>query len=292
MTISIADLIGLASLILSVVALVVTIIGFFASLKFYKDGIALQDSATKALAKIEEKTNTLGMQMTGMFDKTLDAAINNKGSQITQDFEDTTEQIEKASRVVIEKITNDLNNVGAGEKDKLKKFIEEQFKTISEQVNVAQENATDLVTSSDNEFVAVSQFQARILESMRSARKAMTIEKISESVGFSAEIVEKSLNRLLHKRLVKTDGSLYSINEQKEKSDLSIIDKAFQNAAKGQSQVYLASLGVHIQKLNPTFDSRAYGFDSLSDYLKSQKGYKLVDNYVNGLNHPLVEKEK
>lgn len=292
MTISIADLIGLASLILSVVALVVTIIGFFASLKFYKDGIALQDSATKALAKIEEKTNTLGLQMTGMFDKTLDAAINNKGSQITQDFEDTTEQIEKASRVVIEKITNDLNNVGAGEKEKLKKFIEEEFKTISEQVNVAQENATDLVTSSDNEFVAVSQFQARILESMRSARKPMTIEKISESVGFSAEIVEKSLNRLLHKRLVKADRSLYSINEQKEKSDLSIIDKAFQNAAKGQSQVYLASLGVHIQKLNPTFDTRAYGFDSLSDYLKSQRGYKLVDNYVNGLNHPLVEKEK
>ena len=101
MIISLADLIGLASLILSVVALVVTIIGFFASLKFYKDGVALQDSATKALAKIEEKTNTIGQQMTGMFDKTVDAAINNKGNQITQDFEDTTEQIEKASRVVI-----------------------------------------------------------------------------------------------------------------------------------------------------------------------------------------------
>lgn len=292
MTISLADLIGLASLILSVVALVVTIIGFFASLKFYKDGVALQDSATKALAKIEEKTNTIGQQMTGMFDKTLDAAINNKGNQITQDFEDTTEQIEKASRVVIEKITNDLNNVGAGEKDKLKKFIEEQFKTISEQVNVTQENATDLVTSSDNEFVAISQFQARILETLRNSPAGMTIEKISESVGFSSEVVEKSLNRLVLKRLVKNDNNLFSINEKKEKSDLSIIDKAFENASKGQKQVYLANLGIHIQKLNPTFDARAYGYESLSDYLKSQKGYKLIDNFVNGLNHPMVEKEK
>src|SRR6267143_4397524 len=44
------------SVILSFVALVVTIVGFFASLKFYRDGVTLQRSANDAQTKLEEKT--------------------------------------------------------------------------------------------------------------------------------------------------------------------------------------------------------------------------------------------
>lgn len=291
MTISISDTLGIVSLIFSIVALIVTIIGFFASLKFYSDGVNLNQSATRALTKIEEKTNMIGQQMTGMFDKTLNAAINvNRGGQITQDFEDTAEQIEKASKALLEKISTDLKNIGVAEKQKLTKFVTEQFKTISDQVAVTQENATDIVTSSDNEFILISQFQAKILESIRNSTKQLTISEISKDVNFSASVVEKAVTRLLAKRLVTLDNGKYGINEQKEKTDLSLIDKAFQNACNGKKQVYLANLGVQIYKLNPTFDVRAYGHESLSDYLRSQQGYRLIDNFINGLNHPIIEK--
>jgi hypothetical protein len=42
---------GLA-IILSVVSLIITIVGFFASLRFYRDGITLQKSANDALTKL------------------------------------------------------------------------------------------------------------------------------------------------------------------------------------------------------------------------------------------------
>jgi uncharacterized membrane-anchored protein YhcB (DUF1043 family) len=292
MTISLADLIGLASLILSVVALVVTIIGFFASLKFYKDGVALQDSATKALSKIEEKTNTIGQQMTGMFDKTLDAAINKGGqiNQVSQDFEDIQEQIDKVSKALIEKASTELTSLGSTERERLKEYISEQFKNITDQVVVTQENATEIVSTPDTEFVAISQFQAKILDAIRGSSSALDLTQISAQVSFSEAVVEKAISRLLTKKLIIENAGKYTINQQKEKQDLSLIDKAFQSASLGGRQVLLSKIGLHIQQINPTFDARAYGYENLSDYLRKQNGYKLIDNFVNGYNHPIVEK--
>ncbi len=65
----------IVTLVLSLVALSVTTIGFFASLKFYRDGAAMQSQARDALAKIEEKAAAIQTQVGGMFDKTLDAAL-------------------------------------------------------------------------------------------------------------------------------------------------------------------------------------------------------------------------
>lgn len=56
-------------------ALIVTIIGFFASLKFYRDGVQMQARADRVLAKIEERASAIQSQVGGMFDKTLDAAL-------------------------------------------------------------------------------------------------------------------------------------------------------------------------------------------------------------------------
>ncbi|MBN1328046.1 MAG: OST-HTH/LOTUS domain-containing protein [Candidatus Heimdallarchaeota archaeon] len=285
------DALGFASLLLSLVALCVTTLGFFASLKFYRDGVELQKSASNALTKIEEKTNTISEQMTGMFDKTLDAAIN-KGGQIAQDFEDTTEQIENASKALINRVTNDLHQIGDGEKERLKQFISDQFKTITDQVTIAQENATEIVLTPESEFIAISQFQAKILDVIRKSQISISIEQIAESVDYSKSVVEKAVSRLIIKRLVKVENDLFSINEHKEKSDLSLIDRAFSNSSKINNRVYLAKLGAEIRKINPTFDVRVYGFVSLSEYLRAQSNYRLVDNIVNGLNHPLVEKIK
>lgn len=67
--------IDIITIVLSLVALAITIIGFFASLKFYRDGSEMQSQARDALSKIEEKTSTIQTQVGGMFDKTLNAAL-------------------------------------------------------------------------------------------------------------------------------------------------------------------------------------------------------------------------
>lgn len=74
--------IDIITIVLSLVALAITIIGFFASLKFYRDGSQMQSQAHDALSKIEEKTSTIQSQVGGMFDKTLNAALG-----ITNQFE-------------------------------------------------------------------------------------------------------------------------------------------------------------------------------------------------------------
>ena len=63
------------AIVLSLVALIVTVIGFFASLKFYRDGVQMQTHAEKVLSKIEERANAIQSQVGGIFDKTLDAAL-------------------------------------------------------------------------------------------------------------------------------------------------------------------------------------------------------------------------
>ncbi|MHC4322034.1 MAG: hypothetical protein ACYST3_07145 [Planctomycetota bacterium] len=67
--------IEITTLVLSLVALIITVIGFFASLKFYRDGVEMNNQSRDALAKIEEKAASIHTQVGGMFDKTLDAAL-------------------------------------------------------------------------------------------------------------------------------------------------------------------------------------------------------------------------
>lgn len=68
-------ILDIIAIVLGLVALIVTVIGFFASLKFYRDGSEMQGRARDALAKIEEKAANIQSQVGGMFDKTLDAAL-------------------------------------------------------------------------------------------------------------------------------------------------------------------------------------------------------------------------
>lgn len=56
-------------------------------------------------------------------------------------------------------------------------------------------------------------------------------------------------------------------------------------------EAYVATIGLNIRKLDPSFDSRTYGYKSLTSLLSGIQGYELIDNFVNGLNHPLFRKK-
>ena len=103
--------IDMLAIILSVVSLIITIVGFFASLRFYRDGMSLQEKANDALTKLEEKTQFIQAQVGGMFDKTLDAAIGKK-EVLSENFEDLTEQLEKTKSKIIEEAINQVGAAG------------------------------------------------------------------------------------------------------------------------------------------------------------------------------------
>jgi peptidoglycan hydrolase CwlO-like protein len=104
-------LIDALAIILSIVSLIITAVGFFASLKFYRDGVELQAKANDALTKLEERTHFIQAQVSGMFDKTLDAAIG-KREALAGTFKELTEQLESAKSRIIEESLSQIDAAG------------------------------------------------------------------------------------------------------------------------------------------------------------------------------------
>ena len=73
------------------------------------------------------------------------------------------------------------------------------------------------------------------------------------------------------------------------KPDISIIDKAFEISINEEDEVYIAKVGSSLRKIDPSFDSRTYGFKTLTQLFESIDKYTVVRNEVNGLNYPLVK---
>ncbi|MEK8179872.1 NYN domain-containing protein [Flavobacterium buctense] len=72
------------------------------------------------------------------------------------------------------------------------------------------------------------------------------------------------------------------------KINLSIIDKAFEISTNEEDEAYISHVGTNLRKIDPSFDSRTYGFRNLTKLFESINKYQVVKNEVNGLNHPLV----
>lgn len=75
------------------------------------------------------------------------------------------------------------------------------------------------------------------------------------------------------------------------KADLKIINKAFEISVNEEDETYIATVGGNLRKINPSFDTRAYGFKNLTALFDHLPNYEVIKNVVNGLNHPLVKKK-
>ncbi len=71
--------------------------------------------------------------------------------------------------------------------------------------------------------------------------------------------------------------------------DIRLIDKAFDISINEEEEAYISTVGTSLRKLDPSFDSRTYGFKTLTRLFESLDKYVVVKNVVNGLNHPLVK---
>ena len=73
--------------------------------------------------------------------------------------------------------------------------------------------------------------------------------------------------------------------------DTKLINKAFDMSASESNEVYVSTMGLNLRKLDPSFDSRTYGFKTLTQLFSKLRDFIVVDNIVNGLNNPLIRRK-
>lgn len=69
------------------------------------------------------------------------------------------------------------------------------------------------------------------------------------------------------------------------------IDKAFEISAGEDEQVYISQMGLNLRKIDPSFDTRAFGFKTLTTLFENLPNYEVIRKDVNGITHSLVKKK-
>jgi predicted RNA-binding protein with PIN domain len=206
---------GLA-IVLSVVSLIITTVGFFASLKFYRDGVELQNAANRALTKLEEKTEFIQNQVGGMFDKTLDAAIGKK-EILSNQFEELTDQLEKTKIKLIEESIGQIGAAGEQERKRLTGIVDKQIALIREKVETTRESAEEMVQSDSPYVGAVT---ATVLAALAMSPDGLTARELANRIHGSKRILPSNflrrLRELTEKRQVHLKDNKYFLAEKDE----------------------------------------------------------------------------
>lgn len=73
--------------------------------------------------------------------------------------------------------------------------------------------------------------------------------------------------------------------------DTKSIDKAFEISAGEDEQVYISQMGLNLRKIDPSFDTRDFGFKTLTTLFENLPNYEVIRKDVNGITHSLVKKK-
>ncbi len=83
-----------------------------------------------------------------------------------------------------------------------------------------------------------------------------------------------------------------AVKADKPRLDMQLIKKAFDISANESDEAYISTLGFNLRKLDPSFDCRTYGYKTLTQLFSNLKNFVVMDNFINGLNHPLLKRKK
>jgi uncharacterized protein (TIGR00288 family) len=98
------------------------------------------------------------------------------------------------------------------------------------------------------------------------------------------ENLEPKAEKLEKKEAVKQ-------HPEKAQVNIRLINKAFDMSINESNEAYISTLGINLRKLDPSFDVRAYGCKTLTQFFAKLRGFVVLDNVVNGINNPLVKKK-
>lgn len=70
-----------------------------------------------------------------------------------------------------------------------------------------------------------------------------------------------------------------------------LISKAFDMSINESNEAYISTLGNNLRKLDPSFDVRAFGCKTLTQFFSKLPQYAVKDNFINGINNPIIRKK-
>ncbi|MBK8848193.1 MAG: NYN domain-containing protein [Bacteroidetes bacterium] len=101
--------------------------------------------------------------------------------------------------------------------------------------------------------------------------------------------VIKGETKITHKP--KTAGSQIKkpiVKKSFPRIDFGLIDKAFEISINDDEEAYISKVGISLRKIDPSFDPRTYGFNTLTQLFEKIPKYTVIKNEINGLKHPLI----
>ncbi len=181
-------------------------IGFFASLKFYRDGVALQKAANDALAQLSEKTNSIQTQVGGIFDKTLDAALGRR-YELATTFEDLERQLSQTKEALLAEVRGEIGHLGDQEQKRIERTVEAHIKVIRDQVNSTKESAEEI--ASKPEPNAISSSMIGILSVLLIRGVPLTVDEIKQNFELEypwlpSSNLARRLRELMHHGYVRS----------------------------------------------------------------------------------------
>jgi uncharacterized LabA/DUF88 family protein len=81
------------------------------------------------------------------------------------------------------------------------------------------------------------------------------------------------------------------IVSKKEDNKFKMIDKAFDISVDEDDLAYVSQIGTNLRRIDPSFDTRAFGFKNLTGLFESLPNYEVVRKDFNGKSHALIKRK-
>ncbi len=114
-----------------------------------------------------------------------------------------------------------------------------------------------------------------------------------ENICSEETLVEETIKstKKVTKKSQETDKPKNIIKPAEAESEFHVIDKAFDISADEDEIAYVSQIGTSLRRIDPSFDTRAFGFKNLTRLLESLPNYEVVKKDFNGIVHALVKKK-
>lgn len=93
------------------------------------------------------------------------------------------------------------------------------------------------------------------------------------------------------KKIKETEKPKVESVAAKEENKLKIIDKAFDISVDEDDLAYVSQIGTNLRRIDPSFDTRAFGFKNLTGLFESLPNYEVVRKDFNGKSHALIKRK-